>query len=302
MTGDASVGTCFGFAVRSSLPFAYLRGGEGTPLGVSAPSRDEPEPDERLVREWTPVPGLRFHGKLYEHEGAYRLWIAGVGWFDIDPRVPEISVPDGPDAVRREERLWGIPALVSFFARGDTALHAAAIEIDGGAVLVAAPSFHGKTTLAAAFHAAGYRLLAEDLTCLRFDGHPSVLPGPAMLRLRPDVADGLDLPGVRRLCDDGQRVHFALGDERRGDCRPVPVRAIVFLREPTNGIRMSRAPVPDAIRDLFALSFKLRREEDLARAFSRVGALADAAEIWDFERPLRLDALADSVDAVVRHV
>ena len=57
--------------------------------------------------------------------------------------------------------------MLCFRARGDTALHAAAVEVDGQAVVLGAPGTFGKTTLAAAFHAAGHRLLSEDTTCIR---------------------------------------------------------------------------------------------------------------------------------------
>ena len=81
-------------------------------------------------------------------------------------------------------------------ARGDLAVHAAAVDVDGSALLLAAPGRYGKTTLAAAFAGQGYRLLAEDTTCYRPSSDPSVLPGLAMLRIRPDVHEHLSHPAV----------------------------------------------------------------------------------------------------------
>ncbi|MCJ7738930.1 MAG: hypothetical protein MUQ10_16710, partial [Anaerolineae bacterium] len=43
----------------------------------------------------------------------------------------------------------------------------------------------------------GYRVLAEDVACVRLEEAAVVIPGPALLRLRRDVADRLELRGVR---------------------------------------------------------------------------------------------------------
>jgi hypothetical protein len=297
-----SLGTCFGFEIRSSLAFQYLRGGTGTPLAVSAPARSEPEARECLVREWTAVPGEQLQAKLYGVGGTHRLWIEEIGWFEIDPEASSIALPDSDDLVRREERLWGIPALLAFVARGDVPLHSAAVEVDESAVLLAAPSRLGKTTLAAGFHLAGCRLLAEDLSCLRIDGSASVVPGPAMLRVRHDVAARLDLSRLERVDESEDRVHFALPAADRGDCEAVPIRAVVLLHESRNGIRLSRSPMADAIRDLWTLSFKLPTEADLARSFAAVTTLADTVPVWNLERPLTLDLLGDAVHAVLDRV
>lgn len=297
-----SLGTCFGFEIRSSLAFRYLRAGNGTPLAVSAPARSEPEEPESLVREWTAVSGEQLQAKLYGVGGTHRLWIEDVGWFEIDPEASSITLPDSDDLVRREERLWGIPALLAFVARGDVPLHSAAVEVDESAVLLAAPSRFGKTTLAAGFHLAGCRILAEDLSCLRIDTSASVVPGPAMLRVRPDVADRLDLSRLDRVYEGEDRVHFALSAADRGDCGAVPIRAIVLLHESGDGIRLSRLPPADAIRDLWTLSFKLPTATDRARSFALVAALAERVPVWNLERPLALDLLGDAVETVLDHV
>jgi hypothetical protein len=298
---ERNVGTCFGYGVRSSLAFRYLRGGTGPPLAVSNTADDSAEPDERLVLEWPPISGRQLHARLY-HDEVFRLWIAEVGWFTIDPRVPSIALPEAEDTVRREERLWGIPSVVAFLHRGDTPLHAAAVEVNGDAVLLAGPSRFGKTTLAAGFHGAGFRILAEDLCCLRAGPDAAVVPGPAMLRLRRDVADALRLPAVERVGEDEDRIHLALGGEARGDCAPVPIRGIVLLRESTNGLSLERVPAAEAIPELWTLSFRLPTEADRARCFKDVAGLADAVPVWNLARPLDLRSLAATVRYIVGNV
>jgi hypothetical protein len=287
-------GTCYGFEVRTELPLAYLRGGAGDPLEVRAEAAEGEGPDDELLIEWQASPGRPLEAKLWSDGRRFRLWIGDGGWFSVDPAAPWIDVPaDG--GIRREERLWGIPALLCFLARGDLPLHAAACEIDGGAVVLAAPRTYGKTTMAAAFHRAGHRVLNEDTACIRLGPDAAVVPGPAMLRVRHDVAAGLELPAVRLVGEDADRVHYALDDP--GDCEPVPLRAVVFLDE---GDTPALEPVgpPEALRDLWALSFRLPTEEDVGRSFAAVADLAAAVPVLRLRRPLALDALADHVALV----
>lgn len=294
-----ALGACYGFEVSSGLPFSYLREGGGDPLEVTAPAPEGERLDDRLLVEWTATPELPLEARLYSDGRSFRLWIGGGGWFSVEPERGRVQVPaDG--GLRTEERLWGIPALLCFRARGDLPLHAAAVETDEGAVLVAAPRTYGKTTTAAAFHRAGCRVLSEDTSCLRLGPEPAVVPGPAMLRVRHDVAGRLDLPRARRLGEDDDRVHYALDEP--GDCTPVPLRAVVFLDRSEDATELEPVEQPEALRDLWALSFRLPTEEDVGRSFAGVADLASAIPAFRLRRPLALDALDDHVALVLAGV
>jgi hypothetical protein len=293
------LGACYGFEVRSALPLAYLREGRGDPLEVTAPAAEGEGPDDRLLVEWRPTAGLPLEARLYSDGRAFRLWIAGGGWFSVDPVEQRIEVPaDG--GLRTEERLWGIPALLCFRARGDLPLHAAAVEVDGRAVLLAAPRTYGKTTMAAAFHRAGHRVLSEDTSCVRVGQEAAIVAGPAMLRVRRDVAARLELPRASRVGEDDDRVHYALHEP--GDCEPVPLRAVVFLDEAAGPAGLEPVEQPEAIRDLWALSFRLPTEQDVADSFTGVVDLAAAVPAFRLQRPLDLDALDEHVALVVAGV
>jgi hypothetical protein len=293
-------GTCFGFLVGPSVQFNYLRGGSGDPLHVEIDSASPTGEPGTLVREWTIKAPEPFRATMYAHDGAYRLWTADSGWFGIDPSRARISLPASGNAVKREERLWGIPALLCFVARGDVPLHAAAVDTGRGALVLSAPGRFGKTTLAAGFVRAGHRLLSEDLSCLRLGAEPATVPGPAMLRIRGDVAAALEIPRAQVLAAGDERLHLALDPSGRGDCAPVPIRALVFLRGGSDGVELRRADPRDAIRDLFVLSFRLPGADETARTFGAVAELAAAVPAWDVSYPLRLDELDRVVDVLAR--
>ncbi len=247
--------------------------------------------------EWTDP----FRAILYASAPTYRLWVDELGWYEIDTQQGRILVPESDERVLREERLWSIPLALSFAARGDLPLHTAAVEVKGEAVLIAAPNVFGKTTLAAAFACAGYRVLTEDLGCLRLAGGVALVPGPAMLRLRRDVVEEIELPPGTVVLDEPRRVHLALDRETRGDCSPVPVRAVVVMK-PGAEIELDRVAAPHAIRDLLALSFRLPANDAHRRAFEGVAALVREVPVWELVRPERFAALPAVVERIVADV
>jgi hypothetical protein len=116
-------------------------------------------------------------------------------------------------------------------------LQAAAVEIDGGAVLLAGPSGVGKSTLAAALFQAGYRVLADEFTLLRMNerGELVVMPGAPTLGLWRGALYNLGatdeqidaLPRVR------PSINKHLYPVRRGfSLDPVPLRALYLMGNP----------------------------------------------------------------------
>ncbi|MEJ7810641.1 MAG: hypothetical protein WKG32_09565 [Gemmatimonadaceae bacterium] len=76
--------------------------------------------------------------------------------------------------------------------RGKTCLHASAFEVEGQAVAVSGPAGAGKSTTAAAFARAGYRVLTDDVLALDYDGRRfRVPPGYAQLKLWSTSAEML---------------------------------------------------------------------------------------------------------------
>ena len=177
--------------------------------------------------------------------------------------------------------------------------HAGSVDVDGRAVVLVAAGSFGKTTLAGAFHAAGYRLLADDVSCATIDPSPAILPGPAVIRVRPDVMSRFEFARATAVHSSPARTHFALDRDTRGSGDPVPLQAIVFLRISDGPIAMKPAPVSDAVRDLFGLSFWLPTDQGQARGFELAAQLAAAAPLWNLERPLTVESLPSIIETIV---
>jgi hypothetical protein len=292
----------FGFTVKSEVPFRFLRDGTGEhALHVDEASDATLRQEGKPLFEWK----LRDQtgdvtAQLYHSDGTYHFWTGDAGWYRIDSVNRVITLSKEAEEVHRETRLWGIPTMLCFVELGDVPLHASAVEISGKAVMFAAPGKFGKTTLALAFHTRGYRVLSEDLSCCRLTPRPALLPGPASLRIRPDMFTGKVPPGTELVTVRPDRVVLALDSDRRGDCRPIPIRSIVFLRESSDDqIRLERVEAVRSLPDLWALSFRPKGDTALARSFRGLSNLATATSVWNLYRPLRVDLMNDVIDRIV---
>ena len=288
----------FGFRIRTVVPLRFLREGGGVePLEIVVDSHGIAAPTGELVGEW-PLQGTVApqSAALYAVPGGYEYWTTDAGRFLVDLDSGRIELPATGDEILREQRLNGMPMLLSFAHRGDISLHAAAVEVDGGAVVLAAPSRFGKTTLAIAFHERGYRLLSEDLVCYRPQTR-EVVPGPALARLRPDVYAVAPPAGFEVMAERSDRIFLAPSTGRRGGCAPLPVRGIFFLRE-GNELEISAAAGVDVVRDLWHLGFRMPTPEGRSESFRQLTQLASAVPVCNVFRPFRLDLLGETVDRI----
>jgi hypothetical protein len=297
-------GSCFGMTVRSPLPLRFLRDGPaGDPIEIEPAARTavQAEPEPLLAFTATAADGSPARAALRRAEGGRFLFeVEDVGAYLIDT-AGRIELPRDGDRVRAEQMLWNVPAMLVALARGCACVHAAVVEIGGRAVLLAAPGRFGKTTLALAFHVAGYRVLSEDVACIGFQPEPACLPGPALLRVRDDGAAGAVPAGLELAARRPGRCEYAIAPARRGNGTAVPLGAVVRLRE-ADEIRLHRVAAADVVRDLFALAFRLPDPEAQAAAFAAAADVAAAVPCFDLERPLRLDQLPATVERVAAGV
>jgi len=248
----------YGFKIRTQQELRFLRSGGGADtLDIVAVTEPRKPPDVEPLADWA-LPGTEYQARatLFRVERGYEFWTTDAGRYHVDAENGRIEIPAVGDEIVREQRLWGIPVMLCYLNRGDFPLHAATVEIGSGAVLIAAPSRYGKTTLALAFHRQGYRVLSEDLVCCRVGSPCEVLPGPALVRMRTDVYEGSPPHGMHVVAARPDRIYLGLNDDRKGSSAPVPIQGIVFLREGVD-FRMEPVVASVAVPDLWHLNFLL---------------------------------------------
>lgn len=299
VTTAGTTPSIYGFSVRTREKLLFLRSGGGSEqLEILASEQARTQPNIEPLADWM-LGGTEYQARasIYRSHDGYEFWTTDAGAFHVNPDKGRIEIPAGGDEILREQRLWGVPVMLCYMHRGDLPLHAAAVEIGSGAVLLAAPSRYGKTTLALAFHRHGYRVLSEDLVCCRAEPSCEVFPGPALLRLRTDVYAGHTPPGTHLVAHRPDRVFLGLDDDRKGSSNPVPLKAIVFLRE-SEDTRIEPAKASAVIPDLWHLNFRMSTQQNRARSFQQLARLAGSVPSWNLHRPLRLESLEGTVNLI----
>lgn len=218
------------------------------------------------------------------------------------------SVPlDAP-----EIRLFLLGSGLGFLChqRGILPLHAATVEIDGEAILLAGASGAGKSTLATAFHRNGYAVLSDDVSPLDLSGEAAlILPSVERLRLWSDSVAyaGWSEDELER-CRAGLE-KFALRIAPNQRMRPLPPRAIFHLRrqtDPSGGSSVSRLRGAVAAEEFQRQVYRSRTlMAMLGEGPARVRSALAAAAIprhYVLERPLRFDDLDRTVEDIITTV
>jgi hypothetical protein len=133
----------------------------------------------------------------------YRLSYSDGTDFLVDPEGGEVwSVL--PANAARAAAAYLIGPVMGFLlrVRGICCLHASAVQVGGRVIAFTGPRCAGKSTTAAAFEKAGYRVVSDDITALVERGESFLAqPGYPRLWLWPDAAESLygsslDLPRI----------------------------------------------------------------------------------------------------------
>jgi hypothetical protein len=231
------------------------------------------------------------------------VWCSASGNYLLDPREGRVDVEPAGDADVWEHRLGSamLPLLLS--ERGDLALHAAAIEEDGGAVLACGQSGNGKSTFAAARATAGRTILAEDGTVVdKVDGSPRVWPGLAGIRVSPAAVEAMGgtWPDSERARDGRDRGLVLAEAEDPRDA--IAVRAVVILGE-RGGRDVEITPVaPTAAVPVLVYSSMFAGPTRIEAALRRLASLVERVPVYRVRMPDDLSLAADAAAEVAARV
>lgn len=292
-------GSVFGYQIQSQLTLNYLRSGSvGSPLIVEEALSRPPDPAGQLIAGLGGVevkhPGFV---DVYGVDGGYAVEVDYAGWFHVQPNVPSLVIPKVAERSWLEAIVWGLPTALCLIERGDLVMHAAAVEVDGTALVLAAPGGHGKSTLCLGFAQRDFRILAEDLTCISVTESPMVRPGPGVLRIRRDVAAQVDIDRFTVVAEDLDKLHLRV--PILGTGASVPLAMLVFLRHSDREVRAEPVPLERTIPDLWRLGLNMPNDRGRADLLEKLAALAAKAEVWNMHRPLNVQDLDRTIDSLV---
>jgi hypothetical protein len=186
--------------------------------------------------------------------------------------------------------------------QGFEPLHATVVVVDDQAVAFLGGNAFGKSSFAACFLEAGYRLLTDDLLILQ-NSSKGILayPGPPRLKLFPKMA-------TRFLGQTVNPVHMNAGtdklilplDERRRCGNPVPLKAVYSLAAPRDAGREPSVSIEtlspgEAFVELVKSTFNRRlvSPRRLERQFGVMASLANRISVQKLTYPRAIDRLQE---------
>ena len=299
--GDGSGYWLSGWRVRSAVPLPEL----------PAWTVDDRAPDIEI--ELGTVPAATADWKTFSplihlaSPDRVRLAIARVAsyWVEGGRRViVEPHLPVEAPAIRLF--LLGTVLAILCYQRGLVPLHASAVEVPGGALLMSGRSGLGKSTLAAMLVARGHRLIADDVCVLDLGAGDDPLIRPVLPRLKlwQDAAQAMAVStdGLEQVRDQALKFSLPVAE---GRFRSEPIRAahIVLLRPSRLSPAISATPLaPIAAIESGQLFYRRRLAEALggrALLFRARIALGRFVPITELSRPDDLGALPALADRVL---
>lgn len=121
------------------------------------------------------------------------VYVRDTGVFLIENGNKIVLIP-APEASAKVIRFYivGTVMAILLYQRKFLVLHGSVINIDGEAVIFLGNSGDGKSSTAAALHAAGYQLVNDDVAPIVVGDRPALLqPGFPQIKLSPETAETL---------------------------------------------------------------------------------------------------------------
>jgi hypothetical protein len=192
---------------------------------------------------------------------------------------------------------------------GRLILHAAAVRVAGACLAFAGETGIGKSTLAAAFAAAGAEVLTDDGVVIGTEQTPmSAAATYRNLRLLPDslahfAGAGTALPAGSTVM---AKREVALPGQRPRAGRFWPLAALYFLQHSTGSsadVLVQGLTPREACMRLLGQSFQLDVTDGraVARVFAKVARLADAVPCFTLSYPRCFERLPEVTSAALRH-
>lgn len=282
--------------------FSYLAYGLGIRAAMPLPELSVGEVDGDVSIQFGSVDYLR--QDVFEKGWAYSRPAPGeeiLYWQEVGSFLVrgghEIIVDPCPGLDERILRLFVLgPVLATLLRqRGYLLLHASGVAVADEAVLFLGSAGWGKSTMAAALHARGHGLVADDMAALQVgEGCPTVFPGFPQLKLWPEAA-------IHSLGDDPEKLprwnpYFekrVRPAAHRFSSASLPVKRIYVLAEGNAQVILPLQPQEafvELVRHSYGSDFGLQTAthiENLSH-FLKCGSVVKQVPVRSLKRPKSL--------------
>jgi hypothetical protein len=269
---------------------------------VQSPQNTPPFHTWRLLDEapWT---------EFYRNDGGYLLRFPDIADFQVSADGFDIvchPVPSVPEATSLHLYLNQVLPL-ALSTRGKLVFHASAVEVAGSAIVFAAESGRGKSTLAAIFAVGGFRLLTDDGLVVEANGNAfEILPSHPSIRLWGDSQEALLPPDANPApaVHYTSKARFLAGGSLRFCDQPQPLRRVYFLGGGSVAtLEIERLSPAEALIGWIKNSFLLDVEDKctLASHFRQVADLAKQPIHYHLDYPRRYEEMEKLRQTILEH-
>jgi hypothetical protein len=278
------MGSIYGYELESELPLRRLRdlrGSRGRLRLERGTGKLLDQPGELIAsHDWGPD-GNRFE-LVRRKRTLLASWTVS-GAFEIDSTAGRIRVLT-PEFSEHRLATTVIPLLLA--ERGELAIHASVVAVDGRAVLFCAPSGRGKSTLALQAHRLGHGVLSDDGAVVEVRPGAAVWPGLHGVVVEEGHGVENEAGAV-----DGKAVPVAPRRRRlrmlatEPDDGPAPVAAICELAQRGDELRVRKLSPAEAIPALVPSLIHAGDPGSLRPAFSLLARLVERAPAYRVAMP-----------------
>lgn len=279
--------TAYGLCIDSEIPLPELQSSDAAPdvyveTGTVSEIPDEPIED----------------GKLYRLANGHYLKVEGVGQlFAARGRKLVVNPTNNANPVLFRHFVLGDGFRALLYQRGYVVLHASATCVNGRTVAFVGDSGQGKSTTVAAFYAAGYPVLTDDVAAIE-PKTGSLQPAFPRVKLDRQAAKAVGADFERPDGDEPFRQYYVA--PRAFDAEPISLGAVYVLAEGSE-VRIETLPPGEQPYRLMCEStsgYQHGEDRGVESHFTECVQLSEQVPVKRLERPRRFDVLSDVVRAV----
>lgn len=287
----------YGLRIRSELPLPELQASAEGSLDITISSAD-------LSEFSAETDGLQNFRQIAG--GHYLYWNTAGRFLVRGGREIVVDASPGVDADLLRLPLLGTVLATALHQRGLLILHGSAVIVGDGAIVFAGNSGQGKSTMTAALHARGHRLVTDDVVAVQISENqpPRVWPSFSRIKLWPDAISllGLDPEDHPKINSYVEKRSYQPGSDFPLDA--VPLRAVYILERGVIGIEplSGQSALLELLRNTYlsSLGSSMLGDTEVSQLQQCVQVVR-RVPLHVLRRPYDLSLLPTIADLVERH-
>lgn len=294
----------YGLGIHSALPIPeFIPAEVESDVMIHIQSNDYSTECDRKISDYIPKEVIQQPMALQLSPEEAVIYLKDTGLFLVQGGNRITIIPAAEASLRRiQTALVGTVMAILLYQRGLLVLHASVVNINGGAVVFLGNSGEGKSSIAAALHTQGYRIITDDVAPVTLDqGTAKVASSFPQIKLSREVAKvlGYDQDKLALLVPKLNKPGYRLNQDFTEAL--LPIRCIYVL---VSGSQLSikRLKRQEAVMELSRHSrLNSLFDSEKASHLLQCAQLANKCSVYRLQRPRNLALLPELASLVAEH-